>query len=46
MVNINIEIPDELHKRLRMKSAISGKSQKELIISSLKNGEHKHSDTR
>ncbi|MBU1976123.1 MAG: hypothetical protein KKG59_07005 [Nanoarchaeota archaeon] len=35
MVNINISIPDDLHKRLRVESAISGQSQKDILISLL-----------
>lgn len=35
MVNINIAISDDLHKRLRIAAAEQGLSQKELIISYL-----------
>ena len=35
MVNINIEIPDELHKQLRLASVIGDKTLKELVIQAL-----------
>tara|TARA_Y100000031_G_C8047787_1_gene304720 strand:- start:480 stop:596 length:117 start_codon:yes stop_codon:yes gene_type:complete len=36
MPNINIEIPDELHKRLKITSAKKGVSLKERVIELLK----------
>lgn len=40
MVNINITIPEELHKKLRIKCAIEGITLKEFVINSLeKNSE-------
>lgn len=35
MVNINISIPDDLHKRLRIKAAQEDTTQKELVIAFL-----------
>jgi len=35
MVNVNIEIPDEIHKKLKIAAAIKEKSLKELIIKTL-----------
>jgi len=32
MVNINIEIPDELHKRLKLTSVLNEKTLKEYVI--------------
>lgn len=32
MVNINIAIPDELHKKLKVDAAIKGVTLKELVI--------------
>ena len=42
MVNINIEIPDDLHKRLRVKSAVKDTTQKDLIIQFLNDYLEKH----
>jgi hypothetical protein len=35
MVNINIEIPDELHRRLKLDSVLQGTTLKEHIIAIL-----------
>ena len=35
MVNINIEVPDEIHKKIKILSAIEGTPIKELIIQAL-----------
>jgi predicted HicB family RNase H-like nuclease len=35
MVNINITVPDDLHRRLRIAAAEQGISQKDLIIAYL-----------
>jgi predicted HicB family RNase H-like nuclease len=35
MVNINIEIPDELHKKLKLEAVKKDKTLKELIINIL-----------
>jgi predicted HicB family RNase H-like nuclease len=35
MVNINIEVPDEIHKRIRILSAMQGIAIKELIVKAL-----------
>jgi len=35
MVNINIEIPDELHKRAKVAAALAEKTLKQLIIETL-----------
>lgn len=35
MVNINIEIPEETHKKIKILAATEGKSLKELIIKAL-----------
>jgi hypothetical protein len=35
MTNINIEIPDELHKKLKIQCAIEEKTLKDLIVDSL-----------
>ena len=35
MVNINIEINDELHKKIKLKSVIQEKTLKEFIIEEL-----------
>jgi len=35
MVNINIEIPDELHKRLKLSSVMNETTLKETIIAAL-----------
>ena len=32
MVNVNIEIPDELHKKLRLASVLDNKSMKTMVI--------------
>ncbi|MFH1915842.1 MAG: hypothetical protein ABIJ21_01125 [Nanoarchaeota archaeon] len=45
MANINITIPDELHRKLRIASATKEKPQKEIIIEFLaayakKHGKH------
>ena len=45
MVNINIEIPDETHKKIKIISAMQGTPIKELIVQALeesvKNGTKK-----
>lgn len=35
MVNINIEIPDELHKKMKLKSVMKEKTLKDFIIEEL-----------
>ncbi len=35
MVNINIEVPDELHKRLKLLSTVNDKSLKRTVIEAL-----------
>lgn len=35
MVNINIEVPDDIHKRIRILSAMQGIAIKELIVKTL-----------
>lgn len=45
MVNINIEISDELHKKMKIKSVMEEKTLKDFIIEELnsyvgKNGKH------
>jgi hypothetical protein len=46
MTNINIKIPDELHKKVKIQSAIQEITIKDFIISAiekrLKNDQHKH----
>lgn len=39
MVNVNIEIPDELHKRLKLTAVIDETTIKQLVIDILKEGE-------
>ncbi len=38
MVNINIEIPDELHRALKLAATLEGKTLKAYVIATL----HKH----
>ncbi len=40
MVNINIEIPEEVHKKIKILAALEGKSLKELIIEVLEESTH------
>lgn len=41
MVNINIEVPDEIHKKIKILSAIQGIPIKEMIVKALEeNVEH------
>ena len=35
MVNINIEVPDEIHKKIKILSAMQGIPIKELIVKTL-----------
>lgn len=35
MVNINIEIPDDLHKKIKLQSVIQDKTLKDFIIKEL-----------
>ncbi len=35
MVNINIEVPDEIHKKIKILSAIQGAPIKEIIVKAL-----------
>jgi hypothetical protein len=35
LVNINIEVPDEIHKRIKIISAINEKPIKEIIVEAL-----------
>lgn len=35
MVNINIEVPDEIHKKVKILSALQGTPIKELVIKAL-----------
>jgi hypothetical protein len=35
MVNINIEIPEEVHKKIKILSATQGKTLKEIIIETM-----------
>ena len=35
MVNINVEVPDEVHKKIRILSAIQGIPIKEMIVKAL-----------
>jgi len=37
MTNINIKIPDEVHKKLKVKCAIEGTSLKKAVIEIIKN---------
>jgi predicted HicB family RNase H-like nuclease len=41
MVNINIEIPEELHKKLKLKALMQDLTLKELLISTLEKDEKK-----
>jgi hypothetical protein len=36
MVNVNIEIPDDLHKRLKIASVMDGTTIKQLVIDILR----------
>ncbi len=36
MVNLNIAIPDEIHRNARLAAALNGKTLKEYIIEALK----------
>lgn len=36
MVRVNIEIPDDLHKRVKSKASLEGTTVKSYVISSLK----------
>ncbi|MDD9952900.1 MAG: hypothetical protein OXR66_01025 [Candidatus Woesearchaeota archaeon] len=40
MVNINIELPHELHKRLKLAAATEDTTIKELFVRMLADGEH------
>ncbi len=40
MVNINIEIPEDTHKRIKILAATKGTSLKELIIHALEESSH------
>ena len=42
MVNINIAVPEELHQKLKLESALSNRTQKELLISMLSDYVRKH----
>ncbi|HJX05075.1 MAG TPA: hypothetical protein VJ461_00015 [Candidatus Nanoarchaeia archaeon] len=42
MVNINIEVPDEVHKKIRILSAIQGIPIKELIVKALEESVEKN----
>lgn len=42
MVNINIEVPDEVHKKIRILSAIQGTPIKELIVKALEESVEKN----
>jgi len=35
MVNINIEVPDEIHKKIKILAAIEGKLVKDVIVNAL-----------
>jgi predicted HicB family RNase H-like nuclease len=35
MVNVNIEVPDEIHKRIKILSAMQGIAIKDIIIKAL-----------
>ncbi len=35
MVNINIEVPEDVHKKIKILAATKGKSLKDLIVESL-----------
>jgi predicted HicB family RNase H-like nuclease len=35
MVNLNITLPDELHKQLKVQAALEGRPLKELVIKAL-----------
>lgn len=35
MTNVNIEIPDELHKKLKIQCAVEEKTLRDLIVESL-----------
>lgn len=41
MVNINIAIPDELHKQLRMQAVLEDKTLKQLVIERIDKGVEK-----
>ena len=40
MVNVNIEIPDDLHKELKLTAVLDETTIKQLVIDILKDGEH------
>ena len=41
MVNINIEVPDDIHKRIKILAAMQGIAIKEFIVNTLEeNAEH------
>lgn len=40
MVNVNIEIPDELHKQLRLAAVLDETTIKQLVIDILTDGKH------
>jgi hypothetical protein len=40
MVNVNIEIPDDLHKELKLAAVLDETTIKQLVIDILKDGEH------
>ena len=42
MVNINIEIPDDLHKKMKIKSVMEEKTLKDHIIEELNTYVRKH----
>lgn len=42
MVNVNIEIPDELHKRLKLASVMDETTIKQLVIDILQEDAGKH----
>lgn len=42
MVNINIEIPDEIHKKVKILSAMKGITLKEIIVQALEEYVDKH----
>jgi predicted HicB family RNase H-like nuclease len=42
LVNINIEVPDEVHKKIRILSAIQGTPIKELIVKALEESVEKN----
>jgi hypothetical protein len=40
MVNVNIEIPDELHKRLKLAAVLGETTIKDLVVDLLREAEH------